>query len=268
MSVEKKFKETQIVFAAVAITHRGPDLNVRFSLPRTLPNDTVSNTSSIQMGIDECDQRARYLENVADSQEFPSMFLAHVEIDSLAVQVYFSGRRYPLPEPLRLPSKYHLLKTLQLDSVALGDRTEFLADLPDLERLCIDNCELTRVPPQLEHMKKLERVEFALNSITHIPLFMGYMPKLDSVMLEEEEHLVHAELPLSFRGIPYLFVDRFKLPSPILRRQHRLGSLLLNGLVEADRGIQTPWTAFLRRGMYDPRLFLHIWAFCTTIGKE
>lgn len=265
MSVEKKIKETPVVFAAVAITHRGPDLNVRFSLPRTLPNDTVFNTSSIQVGIDDCDQRARYLENVTDSQEFPPMFLAHVEIDSLAVRVYFFGRRYPLPEPLRLPSKYHSLKTLDLDSVALGDRTEFLADLPNLERLCFDNCELTRVPPQLEHMNKLERVEFALNSITHIPLFMGYMPKLDSVMLEEEAHLLHAELPLSFRGIPYLFV---KLPSVILHRQYRLGSLLLNGLAEADRGVQTPWTAFLRRGMYDPRLFLHIWAFCTAIGKE
>ena len=52
-----------------------------------------------------------------------------------------------------------------------------------------------------------------------------------------------------------------ELPPAVLHCQHRLGILLLNGLVEADHRIQTPWTRFLRQGLYDPRLFLHIWAF-------
>lgn len=262
MSVEKKFKETPVVFAAVRITYRGPDLNVRLAIPKVLPNDTVFNTASIQDAIDQCDRTARGVEPGMNRLELEWLAKVQVEIETLWIRPYWQDRRYPLPEPLRLPSIYHSLKRLDLESVDLGDRTEFLTDLTDLEGLGIDNCGLTRVPPQIEHMKKLESLALALCNIQSIPLFLGYMPRLISLMVYEEPRLSFHEIPLSVRGIWYVTTyDSNELPSEILYCQHRLGILLLNGLVEADKGVNSPWTRFLRQGMYDPRLFLHIWAF-------
>ncbi len=262
MSLEKKLKETQIVSAAVRITYRGPDLTVRLSIPKVLPNDTVFNTASIQDAIDQCDRTARGVEPGMNRLELEWLAKVQVKIETLWIRPYWQDRRYPLPEPLRLPSIYHSLKRLELESFDLGDRTEFLADLPDLEGLGINNCGLTRMPPQIGRMKKLKRIEFARCNIQSIPVFLGYMPRLISLMVYEEPRLSFHEIPLSVRGIWYVSVHSDdELPPAVLHCQHRLGILLLDGLVEADKGVQTPWTRFLRQGLYDPRLFLYIWAF-------
>lgn len=263
MSLEKKLKETKRVSAAVTITLVGPGLSARLAIPKVLPNDAIFHTSDLREAIYQCDKRACGVDPDMNRLEREWLAEYHVEITSLSIQLYPFNRRYPLPDPpLALPSSYHSLVNLALDSVDLGDRTEFLAQLPDLAWLTMDNCGLTRVPPQLEHLKELKSIEFALNSITHIPLFMGYMPNLCFMEIGEEAHLLPHELPLSVRGIHSLrlkFEDN--LSHHVLHCQHRLGILLLNGLVEADDWVQTPWTRFLRQGLYDPRLFLHIWAF-------
>jgi hypothetical protein len=262
-SLEKKLKQTKRVSAAVTITLSGPILNVRLSIPKVLPNDTVLSTAIIQKGIDACDRVARGVEPGMCQLEIQWLAEYHVEITSLSIQLYHFNRRYPLPDPpLALPSTYHSLVNLSLDSVDLGDRTEFLSDLPDLAWLTVDNCGLTRVPPQLEALKHLKSIEFANNSITHIPLFMGYLPELRFLDISEEAHLLPHELPLSVRGIYSLRLSlEDNLPQRILWCQYRLGMLLLNGLVEAEKGVDSPWTRFLFRGLYDPRLFLHVWAF-------
>lgn len=258
-SLEKKLKR---VSAAVTIGHGGPVLHVRLSIPRVLPNDTLLSTAIIQKGVDACDRIVRGVEPGMCQLELQWLAEYHVEIANLSIQLYYSNRRYPLHEPLVLPSTYHSLVNLSLDSVDLGDRTEFLSRLFDLVWLTVNNCGLTQVPPQLEHLKQLKGIEFALNAITHIPLFMGYLPSLRFLKIGEEPSLLSHELPVSVRGI-YSLRTRLEdnLPQRILWCQYRLGILLLSGLVEAEKGVDSPWTRFLFRGLYDPRLFLHVWAF-------
>jgi hypothetical protein len=262
-SPEKKLKQTKRVSAAVTISRSGPGLSVRLAIAKVLPNDAIFHIPDLREAIYQCDKRARGVDPDMNHLEREWLAEVNVEITGLSIQLYHSGQRYPLPDPpLALPSTYHSLVNLTLDSVDLGDRTEFLLQLPALLWLVVENCGLTRVPPELEHSKQLKSVEFCANAITHIPLFVGYLPCLRFVEISEEPSLLAHELPVSVRGIQSLrlkFEDN--LPHRILHCQHRLGILLLNGLVEAEEGKSSPWTSFLFRGLYDPRLFLHIWAF-------
>lgn len=255
----KKFKPEKVA-AEVAIQISGPKLlNVRLTIPWLYWGGRVSETPSIQEAVDRCDRRIRGVESDMCATELDILASLQVHVDILTIRLYFNNQRFPLPNPLTLPPVYHRLVELKLDSVDFQDRFEFLTDLRAIERLTLDNCGLTCVPREIEHLNTLERLVLAYNKLKSIPAFIGYMPNLRYLILEDEPRC--GDIPLSIGGLHFVAMPD-QMAWPLMQTEYVLGFVLLNGLVEADQGTSTPWTRFLRKGLYDPRLFLFVWAFC------
>lgn len=255
----KKFKPEKVA-AEVVIQLSGPKLLcVRLAIPQLYSGGETSYKPSIQEAIDQCDRRIRGVEPGMCALELDILASMQVYVNTLNIRLYFNNQRFPLPTPLALPAVYHSLIDLKLDSVDFQGRFEFLIDLSTLKRLTLNNCGLTCVPSEIERLSTLEFLTLAYNNLKSIPVFIGYMPNLRYLNLEDEPQC--SEIPLSVGGLRHVTMPD-RMVWPLMKAEYVLGSALLNGLVEADQGRSTPWTCFLRKGLYDPRLFLFVWAFC------
>lgn len=254
----KKFKSERVA-AEVAIRISGPkQLHVRLVIPSLYSGGETSYKPSIQEAIDQCDRRIHGVEPGMCAIELDILASMQVYVNTLTICLYCNNQRFPLPNPLTLPAVYRGLIELKLDSVDMQDRFEFLTDLSAIERLTLDNCGLTRVPREIERLSTLECLTLACNHLQSIPEFIGYMPKLRYLNLDDEPQC--GDIPLSVGGLQHVTMPE-RMAWPLMKAEYVLGFVLLNGLVEADQGRSTSWTRFLRKGLYDPRLFLHVWAF-------
>ena len=201
------------------------------------------------------------------------------EIQHLNMQSYSSNRLKILS--LVMPTSFRWLESLCI-SHAVVSSTKFLAQLPRVQRLVMGDCWLHTFPCEIAEMKELKILDLSENRLKELPSDVCWLPSLlDIRIVFNHEHLMQ-HLPLSI-GREELSVrfyppmdHRFGWPSDTerqlasrpynrpensLRIRWRLAFVLLNGLVESDKGVRNPWTVFLRRGLYDPRLFLLVWAF-------
>lgn len=151
---------------------------------------------------------------------------------------------------LCFPVSFQHLTDLQICCIRLVD-VSFLANLPNLLRLALSGCSLKIVPLEIGCLRRLTELYLTYNFIETIPQEIFGLPALRYLYVG---HNCLDESSLSIKALTYRRI--FPGPDRWTKRAS-LGESIASGLVEATAK-QTPWTAFLRRGLYDPRLFLFI----------
>lgn len=86
-----------------------------------------------------------------------------------------ANRLMSFPPTFRFHPVYHSLEKLSLDGLSIGEHTGFLAPLVHLYYLCLYDCDLVRVPPEIEGMEKLTHLNLDENPISEVPLFLSRM---------------------------------------------------------------------------------------------
>lgn len=154
---------------------------------------------------------------------------------------------------LCLPVSFQSLTDLRIVCIRLVD-VSFLANLPNLLRLVLSGCSLKSVPSEIGCLRRLTELDLTYNFIATVPQEIFWLPALRYL------HLGHNCLDEPSLSIKALTYRRISPGREKWTKRASLGESIASGLVEATVK-QTPWTTFLCRGLYDPRLFLFIWAF-------
>lgn len=178
----------------------------------------------------------------------------HLSVCSFACSVYL--------DLSRLHPCYNTLVYLNLQGVRM-DTTKFLLNMPRLEILMLKYCGLRCVPEEIEQLQHLTHVDLVGNCISFLPDCLLWKPRLVRLRLPDG---LKSPLPLRLGAIEDVLrgsesnIWRFgtaELES--MKWKWRLLEMIASGLVEADACKTTPWTQFLCKGLYDPRLFLFVW---------
>jgi len=138
--------------------------------------------------------------------------------------------------PRSLPAD--LSQTIQelsfLDCVTMTSLPLEVCTLQNLQGLFFIGHRLESLPREMVQLKSLKRLLLYGSRLETVPVWVGRLPKLESVSFAWSDEQIGW-----------------------LRPAGRLEHLLNCGLSEEQA---TPWTRFLTRGLYDPRLFLVIGA--------
>jgi len=160
---------------------------------------------------------------------------------------------------------YSRLTTIHIDSIGCVTFA-FLRYTPALTSLSLLSCRLSSVPREIAELKQLEMLDISYNPIRRVPKFVVELPALLYIYLPSQ---VRAPYPIRL-GRSMVNFERSSSQHPLFgscyfENRYALFSIITSGLASADNKVETTWTRFLTRGWYDPRLFLFIWSFLSSL---
>jgi hypothetical protein len=183
----------------------------------------------------------------------------------------YNNCRY-LPSSMQ---KLTQLRELDVSNNRLTCIPPWIGLLRELLELNVNNNRLTRIPPEVCNCVNLRRLSVVGNQLYTLPYRLGDLKSLRRLLVFNLPSPL--KLPLTLGRITGCVDDRYSSDSLIidncairdpgwlnakncLRMNGSLELAILCGLAEWKDAV-SPWSKFLCRGLYDPRLFLHIAAF-------
>ncbi len=156
------------------------------------------------------------------------------------------------------------LKDLGLSRNCFKEFPRVVCELLKLEMLSIGGNQLSELPMTITKLVDLQYLNLARNSFTHFPLFLGEFSRISYFFSHgwfnhsacfHFAHTIYAGNPTS-NGLHDYDLFRFLQGH---KESVRLSAIITGGFCAAND--TNPWTKFLVRGLYDPRLFLIIFDF-------
>lgn len=156
------------------------------------------------------------------------------------------------------------LRDLGLSRNCFKEFPRVVCELRKLEMLSIGGNQLSELPMTITKLVDLQYLNLARNSFTHFPLFLGEFSRISYFFSHgwfnhsacfHFAHTIYAGNPTS-NGLHDYDLFRFLQGH---KESVRLSAIITGGFCAAND--TNPWTKFLVRGLYDPRLFLFIFDF-------
>ncbi len=140
-----------------------------------------------------------------------------------------------------LPRSFANLRDLRFLDMSGNHFKEFpivLCELLNLETLWMEMNQLSELPLAITKLVNLVYIHLAHNCLIRLPVFLGDLPNLKSVNRFESDRLRYLQQRKEIVRLTVIITGGFCAPNDT-----------------------NPWTKFLVRGLYDPRLFLIIFDF-------
>lgn len=206
---------------------------------------------------------------IRGTKQVPAVVCELVSLDGL----YLGGNKLTT-----LPAQFAKLAQLKFLSMFGHQFEEFplvVCELLNLEKLDMSYNQLSHLPPSILRLVNLNLLDLRCNRFQSIPMFVGLLPQLKMLIVGGKcasstlsKCLDSLSLGNPLEGILQTSLvdaqDNGRDPSSspklleYLRAASSLEYVILCGLAQ---GANNTWSRFLTRHLYDPRLFLPIWAF-------
>lgn len=119
-----------------------------------------------------------------DEEEFEAIVQAAVDAEAKALNIHYKHDMVKLPTTLKRARDH--LELLHLDNnYRLGGLPRCIGDFPLLRWLNASYCRITRIAPEIGHLRRLERLYLNNNIIDFLPMELWKLKNLEELRLNE-----------------------------------------------------------------------------------